>query len=201
MRPWDEETQKKCKTQNMGQYLTIGIVTKLRVGKERAKKQASATPEEVRDALQKAFNKTGIYSLEENEDAIWLALRPEIAEPEWIDFLHDFYNLRYPDQQTRENVVDMEEIKTRKDLKEWIEYAAEKNCHAYQLDPYVYCSIPFPRGWTNTLDTGAEQIILSIDGKIMMECFRDLFDFFESLIKERLSKYRLSDSLLVSISG
>ena len=185
----------------MGQYLTIGIVTELRISKERARQQASATPEEVKDALQKSFNKSGIYSLEEDEDAVWLALKPEIAESEWVEFLQDFYELRYPDPQRREGMVDMEQIKSRKSLQEWMDYAAEKANQAYQLDTYVYCSTPFPRGWTNSLETSTEQIILSLDGKILMECFKDLFDFFGSLIKEKLSRYRLSESLLVSISG
>ena len=44
-------------------------------------------------------------------------------------------------------------------------------------------------------------ILLSADGKIIMECWGALFSFFTRLIKERLSKYKLSDSLLVAISG
>ena len=34
-----------------------------------------------------------------------------------------------------------------------------------------------------------------------MECWGNLFRFFTRLIKERLSKYKLADSLLVAISG
>ena len=40
----------------MGQYLTIGLVTRVSINKERARRKASATPEEVKDALQKAYN-------------------------------------------------------------------------------------------------------------------------------------------------
>jgi hypothetical protein len=46
-----------------------------------------------------------------------------------------------------------------------------------------------------------EQIILSLDGKIIMECYDEIFHFFARLIKERLSKYRLANALLVYISG
>ena len=99
----------------MGQYLTIGLLTRIAVGKERAKKTASATPEEVK---------------------------------------------------------------------------------------YVWVSTPFCREIiTYRLDTSATQIILSLDGKILMECYEGLFEFFTRMIRERLSKYRLSDALSVSISG
>lgn len=99
----------------MGQYLTIGLVTSIAIGKERAMKKASATPEEVRN--------------------VWLST-PFCRE--------------------------------------------ERKCR---------------------VDTGATQIILSIDGKILMECYEGLFDFFTRMIRERLSKYKLADALLVSISG
>ena len=51
------------------------------------------------------------------------------------------------------------------------------------------------------MTTYVEQILLSADGKIIMECWGNLFRFFTRLIKERLSKYKLADSLLVAISG
>lgn len=184
----------------MGRYLTIGIATKILINKEQARAQASATSEEVKKALQDTFNQSGIYDVNENESCVWLALKPTIAEPEWLEFLQDFYKLRYQDEM-RGNMADLEIIKTRKTLKEWLELAKEKPYPAFQLDKNVDHNIPFPRGWTNTLRTNIEQIILSIDGKIIMECYDDVFSFFTCLIKERLSKYQLTNSLLVEISG
>ena len=185
----------------MGQYLTIGIVTKFMIGKARAKQQASATTEEVREALQMHHNQSGIYNLEEDEGGVWLSLKPEIAEAELIEFLKDFYALRYPDEKLRNTMVRMSEIESRRTLDEWMELASNKRCQAFQLDDFVFYYTPFPRGWTDSLDTRVEQIILSLDGKIIMECYGDLFEFFTNLIKERLSKYRLANSLLVNISG
>lgn len=123
----------------MGQYLTIGLVTKFSIIKQRAKQQASATP--------------------------------------------------------------LEDIKSRKTLDEWMKLAEEKPYQAFQLDDYMIYYTDFPRGWTNSLDTNVEQIILSLDGKIIMECYDEIFHFFARLIKERLSKYRLANALLVYISG
>ena len=185
----------------MGQYLTIGLVTKFIIDKERAKQQASASTEDVKEALQKHHNQSGIYSLKENENYVYLALRPEVAEAEMTDFLRDFYALRYPDEEERRHMVKMEAIESKQTFAEWFELAREKPCQAFQLDDFVFYYTPYPGGWTQSLDTKVEQIILSLDGKIIMECYNGVFEFFGSIIKERLSKYRLADSLLVYISG
>jgi hypothetical protein len=43
--------------------------------------------------------------------------------------------------------------------------------------------------------------MLSMDGKIIMEEYYGLFGFFTRLIRERLSNYKLSNGLLVAITG
>ena len=44
-------------------------------------------------------------------------------------------------------------------------------------------------------------VVLSLDGKIWMECYAKLFDFFARLIREKLSQYRLSNSLYIDITS
>lgn len=185
----------------MGQYLTIGLLTRIAVGKERAKKTASATPEEVRNVVQKVYNQSGIYDLVEDDDAVYLKLKPEVANAEMANFLEEFYQLRYGEKDWSRK-ADMDKIKSRQTLEEWLELADGSCMEAFQLDRYVWVSTPFCREIiTYRLDTSATQIILSLDGKILMECYEGLFDFFTRMIRERLSKYRLAEALLVSISG
>ena len=182
----------------MGQYLTIGIATKISVSKDEAKRQASATPEKIKDALEFHYNKSGIYTVEETEGSVFLELRPEVAEAELVDLLQDFYALRYSEKDIRKM---MDTLKNHTKWEEWKEIADEKRFYYFQQDPYVIISTPCPGGWTDSLTTYVEQFLLSADGKIIMECWGNLFCFFTHLIKERLSKYQLADSLLVAISG
>jgi len=184
----------------MGQYLTIGIATKISVSKDEAKRQASASPEKIKDVLELNYNKSGLYTVEETEGSVLLTLRPEAAEAELVDLLQDFYALRYSgkDEYIREM---MDTLKSHTKWEEWKEIADEKCFYYFQRDEYVITSTPCPGGWTNSLTTYVEQILLSADGKIIMECWGNLFRFFTRLIKERLSKYKLADSLLVAISG
>lgn len=183
----------------MGQYLVIGIATSIYINKERAKRQASATPEKIEKALQEQYNQSGIYQVVDYDDCVCLELDPAIAEAEWVDFLEDFYKLRYVHDEPPH--IDMDEIRKRTSLEEWIDFAEKKPYEAYQMDRYGWVSTDYPGGWTNSLDTSADIIILSIDGKILMECYQSLFDFFTRLIRDKLSKYRLAESLMVCISG
>lgn len=185
----------------MGRYLSIGIVTRISIDKELARKKADATTEEIRETLQKHYNKCDIYHLGENEQCVFLSLKPEIVEEDLAGLLQDFYEMRYPDEKTRVHYVDMDIVKESKTYDEWMELAADKQFQAFQFDEILYSSTPFPGGWTESLNTDIQQIILSLDGKIIMECYGEIFTFFTQLLKEKLSKYRLSDSLLVDITS
>lgn len=183
----------------MGQYLTIGLVTDICVDKKRAETKAGATGEEIKAAMHEAYNQSGIYSMEDTEDSACLSLRPEVAESELVDMLTDFYKLRYGDDDRVQDVMD--EIKKRSTLDEWMELAQENRTDLFQQDPYVWLYTPYSRGWSHSLPTSAVQIALSIDGKIVMESYDELFKFFTRVIREKLSKYRLSAGLFVAITG
>lgn len=185
----------------MGQFLTIGIATIICISKAGAKRESSsATPEKIREALESRFNRNGIYNVNENDKCVYLSLRPELAEAELMDLLHDFYAMRYTDRD--EDIAEMmKDLKSHTKWIEWIEIANKKSYCYFQEDSYVFYPTPFDGGWSNSLPTNIHQILLSADGKITMECWCGLFEFFTRLIKEKLSKYQLSDSLLVAISG
>lgn len=184
----------------MGQYLTIGLMASIAIGK-RESDYYSVTPEDVRNVLQSTYNQSGIYDLKESDRSIRLQLKPEVAEAEMIALLDDFYKLRYNEEE-RNRMVDMEKIKERSTLAEWVELA-DGNCSStFQLDHYVLTYTPFVRGSAkHYLTTNITQIMLSIDGKIVMEEYYGLFGFFTRLIRERLSNYKLANGLLVAITG
>ena len=117
-----------------------------------------------------------------------------------INFLQDFYEMRYS-KEIEERTIGMETIKSMTSMDEWLRYAKTNSCYCFQFDEFVHIDTPYPGGWTHSLEASAEQIILSLDGKIIMECYGELFKFFTKLIKERLSKYKLAESLMVAISG
>ena len=190
----------QTKDKIMVQYLTIGIATMISVEKDRARRQASATPERIKEALEEHYNSRGIYTVEENEYSVYLSLRPEVAEAELVAMLEDFYKMRYPGKNAYVEKV-MQAIRSATKWDEWLTIAEEKRYEYFQYDEYVVRSTPCEGGWMDSVSTNIKQIILSIDGKILMECYGSLFNFFTSLIRGKLSKYALAESLQVNISG
>lgn len=183
----------------MGQFLVIGIATSIvaNVKQQRLK----LTTEDLRKSLEKKYNKSGIYDVEETDDGyVTLDLKSEVAESEWEALIGDFYKLRFPNE-SRE-LVDFDELRSRHSLEEWIELADQRKFECYQTADIYYCGYEDEiNGWPQYIRASLGMIALSLDGKIVMECYGSVLDFFTRLIREKLSKYRLSESLFVDICG
>ena len=63
-------------------------------------------------------------------------------------------------------------------------------------DPYWVSNDGF-----NELELNTSGIILNSDGKISMECYGKLFIMFETLLREKLKSFKLSQALRVAIDG
>lgn len=181
----------------MGQYLAIGIATRIVANVDN--QRFRLTSEDLRKSLEKKYNQSGIYDVCETEDGyIVLSLKSEVAEPEWEPMIRDFYSLRFPDG--KHELVDFEEIRSRKSLDELIELAEQKKFECYQDVGIYYCGYEDTiNGWERYINASMDMVALSLDGKIIMECYVSVLDCFKRLIREKLSKYRLSESLFVDI--
>lgn len=183
----------------MGQYLSIGIATSISVNKEDAMQEGLVSITEVKNVLSEQYNNRNIYDWEEDEKYVRLKLRPDVAEQEWIDFLSDFYQERY--RNGRVAHVNMEELKKLNTLDGWLKLANENKYPHYQSDSPFYYYTELPGRYGRGIRTNVSMIDLSLDGKILIECYEGLFHFIERLLRKRFSKYRLSDSLIVALGG
>lgn len=183
----------------MGQYLVIGIATRVVAYKNR--QDSHLTAEEVRRSLEMRFNHTGNYNVKVDEEGnVELLLKPEVAELEWEQMLRDFYELRYHGVDSLH--VDFDEMRRLGSLDCWIEMAKTNGSDAYRMvKQFCFGYREEIDGWSRYIETSQDLLALSIDGKIIMECYGGILGFFTRLIRERLGKYRLSDSLFVEICG
>ena len=181
----------------MGQYLTIGIATRIEADKERAER-LFGNVKDFKSAFEKEFNDSNIYQMRETDTAIVFDLKPDVAEPELMDFVRAFYELRYAKIRDCNDVL--EALSKENTLQGWLNIADEKRFECFQTDEYVRYPIESPNSFSD-LYVSVKQIILSIDGKIVMECYHDLFAFFTKLLQEKMACYHLSNSILVYISG
>ena len=84
-------------------------------------------------------------------------------------------------------------------LVKWVEVARETNAHYYHYDSLRWYPFNGEREWDATT-VHANIVGLSLDGKIGMEYYYEIFAFFTRLLRDRLSQFRLADSLLVHIT-
>lgn len=183
----------------MGQYLSVGIVTRIAADKERAV-QLYGSVEDFKTGFEKEFNQRKIYQLSESESSILLELKPEVAEKEWVPFIRDFYDLCYNGNVDVSKELDA--LSKENSLESWLRLADERKLYYYQTDGYMErYPMQCPNAFHRSLYVSMKQVILAIDGKIIMESYRGMFDFFARSIRKCLSDYRLADSLYVSITG
>ena len=181
----------------MGQYLFIGIATRISANVKKAKEEFKSI-DNFKKQFEQTFNRNGIYQMKESDGRIDLCLNPEVAEKEWLRFLDSFYQLRYNSDYRQDDAI--KELSKTKKLQEWLNLADEKQYECYQSDFLQYFPMEIPDNPYRDFDVQMELVLLSIDGKIIMEGYNELFAFFTRIIREKLADYRLSGSLFVYIT-
>lgn len=182
----------------MGQFLVIGIASRIVANKKEAEKAFKGIGA-FKEEFEKSFNASNIYRLQETDDVISLELIPEVAEKEWLNFIRDFYRLRYGKNEEEDMVF--EELSNVNNLEGWLGIAKHKSYQSYQKTILYDCYMDNPYGFYDYFNVKMEMVALSCDGKIWMECYGQLFGFFTRLIREKLSQYRLAESLYVDITS
>lgn len=181
----------------MGKYLGIGIVTEVLVSKDEAVK-ALYTEDAALQFLNERYNPTGVYDFTFNEryGNYYFTLKRDIMRCEWIPALKTFYSIRYPGWKDETNVIS--ELERLNDPEQWL---GENMIYGHQnyyhkMFYYDFTRHDFGRRIMANVDT----ISLSIDGKIIMECYDDVMDFFTRLVREKMSAFQLRDAFKVYLT-
>ena len=181
----------------MGKYLGMGIVTEVLVDKDEAVK-ALYTEDAALRFLNERYNPTGLYDFTFNERSgnYAFTLKREIMRREWIPALKTFYSIRYPDWKDETNVIS--ELERLNDPDQWLGkdmiYGHQNYYHT--MFYYDFTRHDFGRHIMAHVDT----VSLSIDGKIIMECYAGVMDFFTRLVREKLSAFQLRDAFKVYLT-
>ena len=128
-------------------------------------------------------------------------LRRNFLKTELIDFLGDFYAARMSfNGKSGECDSLISTLKEAHTAEEIMSLAEEKRWEHFQKDSY-WESICIQNELWHRAYLEMEGIDLSLDGKILMECYGGLSKFFTSLVQEKFNKYSLSKALRVTITG
>uniref|UniRef100_Q3ASL9 Uncharacterized protein n=1 Tax=Chlorobium chlorochromatii (strain CaD3) TaxID=340177 RepID=Q3ASL9_CHLCH len=180
----------------MGQFLAIGLVTQIGVlKKELAAAQLTTDQLQERMKAELPYNPE-LYLLHEHTDYYSFDLRDEIFYAQLLPLLEEFYPSFYNSPEMYESIL----AKLRKlPPSEWFAWAKRKPEEAFQFDPY---------GMRETIEEGFtdislhyEAILLTMNGKIVMEAYGSLFRFLNYTMKQTFKQYSLASALRLYITG
>ncbi|EDN68100.1 conserved hypothetical protein [Beggiatoa sp. PS] len=180
----------------MGQYLAIGLVTKISVKKIEVDK-AKLNLTQLQDKMKQELHYVPeIYVVSDDDDFYHFILKEEIFQTQLIPFLNTIYPLLYDNSVYYDSVI--QKLKTLSPS-EWHQWAEEKREEAFQFDEY---------GMWDYLENNHSQIrvhytclLLSMEGKIMMETFGRQFNFFKYTMRQTFRQFSLAGALRTYITG
>jgi hypothetical protein len=193
LRPFKEE--------KMGQYLGIGIAFEMNVKKSEIKKAGLNVK-----SLQEKMKKELLYEPElynvsdiDNKRYYKITLKEEILQAELLPLLQELYPVIYNHDKSWGYKKVLEAL-SGKNAAEWLEIAENANFYEFQMDGYAE-----PEYITNFPDEicihHSNIIMLSMEGKILMESYISLFRFFKYTIAKSFSEFSLARAIRVYLAG
>ena len=182
----------------MGSYLSVGIAKKIFIKKRRGKFETESSKE---NALKEISNEIDldIYKISIFDDYIILDIKEEILEKNLVNLLKmQFNNFRTDAYEREELSTQINKIENKK-FSEIIEISKEKSCLNFQMCENGYCcnDISYISNSGN-IDISADFISMIFDGKIIMECYYNLFYYLRKSIIEKMDN-PLKTSIFITI--
>ena len=183
----------------MGQFLIIGLKLEACVCKDRINKYVNErrTEADILTELEKALRLGKEYDRKEKKDYYTYSLKQEICDKELLPFLKHFYDLRYTGEN-RESDFVLEKLSALSP-QERLNLLEQKQFECFQEDEKTHYYYLDNCGWFE-IPVYTRKIVLSMDGKIIMEYYNEILDFFRRCIIKQLKDFRLAQTLDVYLS-
>lgn len=177
----------------MGQYLACGVATCINISKNGYSK------ERILDDLKLKMN-LDIFNVIDDEKVMCLELKKDIFENNIIDFIKS--QVKDIEDYRRERELEyLDELKG-KNMDEMIEYSKHYNRRPffYSEGYFNVCNIVSYIFTDVNCDATIDMVSYISDGKIIMECWFDIFDYLrDKLVKA--TDNPLKDALFITIEG
>jgi len=185
----------------MGQYLAIGLKIKTAVGKKEVSKHLDKMAlEDIFEEIEKEYHLEDIYVRQETEDNYVYTLDEKLLDKELVPFLEKFYQLRYQDGENYDAPDVLEKLKGIPDTASRLALLNKKCFQTYQIGTdHDYHRVN--GSWIHKVPILESLAILSLDGKILMECYYDVFQFLRRCIIAQMPEFQLSKALNIWIDG
>ncbi len=180
----------------MGTFLAIGLATQMIVEKEQLEKYQISIEQLQEEIEQQLYYPAEIYNISDEKEVYYFTLKEDVFHKQLIPLLNTMYPLLYNNSAYYSGIVD--ELEARPPT-EWLQWAETKPEEAFQFDEYGtldYIKI----GYAN-IDIYYKSILLSMEGKAIMEVYRRQFNFFKYTMMQTFKKIPLSGALRVYLTG
>ena len=180
----------------MGEFLAIGIVSKIGVKKQHVNK-TKITVEQLQEKMRQELGFVPeIYELNEEEDFYYFQLKDAVLHSQLIPFLKTIYPLLY------DNPVYYESVLTKLETlppSQWLEWAKTKPEEAFQFDEYG--TRDYLKEGFSDITIYYDSMLISMEGTIVMECYGRQFRFFKQAMVQAFQPFTLAGALRVYITG
>lgn len=184
----------------MGRFLMIGLKLGVAIRKDYIRKHISSmhTEDYILNQMIAKLRLESFKKVEYN-DYYDFELDKELLDKELITFLKRFYSIRYIGKSKFESDAVISKLESLSTIDERLKLLEDKSYQSYQEDTrygYFYIDdcgffeIPYY----------VSEMVLSMDGKIIMECYGGVLDFFRRCIVSQLADLKLSSAIDVYIS-
>lgn len=176
----------------MGQYLCVGICRNITIYKEELK--GATAPDIATKTLQENFD-LDLYDKSEDDTSLSWNIKKDVLENGLLDFLKAQLEICCGDKDNSDLYELIRQAKTYENI---IARAKDKCDEHFQEEYFSQREINL--GFGRWGKVHYEIIVFLIAGKIMMESYGGLFNYFEKMICLQKDKYPLAGSVKIFIS-
>jgi hypothetical protein len=182
----------------MGTYLFNGIVRNITTRKSEVKQKHIAIAT-VTEALRKELN-IDYYNHTEDSNYHYWNIKPEMLTNNLTAFLDAQFQM-YRDKKDKEMQEVINKITSMKTAEEIIALADAKIFSYFQsIDASTHIKVMRDNGFSELILVQYSLISYFMDGKIIMECYKDIFKYFETNIRSQRDKYPIVDCIKIMIN-
>ena len=178
----------------MGQYLITGIVYRICLGRDRGEKHLPQVMTELNNVIN--LNK---YTYSETKHYYLWEIKEEHLIEDLVPFLKEQY-MMYDSSVKHTQVIEaLSLLQTGKEVKEYVEQCKSQE-YTFILDKELLDYVDVG-GFGRFAEVRYELIRIFLDGKILMECYNNIFRYITKAIQLQKEKYRIADCVRVMITS
>ena len=184
----------------MGTFLVTGIVQEIIVNKKETVANGGVLLEDLIKNLKFDIN-IEHYHMTEDEDRYYWKIKHALLEGNFVEFLDTQFKLY--DAQSKIDQHTLDSVANAKTARDRLDLAATRSFENFQLISNLkkYIRMRTEKSFEQTITIRYNLIAFFIDGKILMECYNNILNYFEKNIRSQRTIYPVADCVKVMITN